>query len=262
MTIEVIRHGECDRVLLWSRINDARPERNRRLCLSSKRIEIATCQAGRFPATRGRTALIGVEVRQYQVDHLIGTDLQCHFSQEESERIRHVVFGDLQNAFIDRINDHPGCPRCAICDVKFISRAHQFRRVEVNLNRTSRAIYGERCHRVTERAYEDFRRIEVADICNVDVSIALEVTGHTDSLHAAVGITLKPFVSVDTITLYGDETGSGIRRSNLHLDFFARFEARAVKGKRKLRIAFEIAGKVARTCNGKTDLAEYEAVAV
>ena len=120
-----------------------------------------------------------------KIDNLRRLHTESAFAEENAERIRRLVIGDLQNSLIDREDDDLARTIGFVADMQRFARLGFRRGLQIDLEPALFDIGGERHDAITERADENFFGIERADKSDIDITTAFKTLRQTNVLNAA-----------------------------------------------------------------------------
>ena len=162
----------------------------------------------------------------------------------------------MKNSLVDREDDDFARPIGFVTDVQRFARFCGRDCVDVDVKPAFFFIGGEMNDTVTERADENFLRVECAHERNIDVTAAFEIFRNANVLDAARGVGLEPLLCVNMVALDRNQTVAGIRRGDADRDFVAAIVLRAVEFHVELRIFLERTRNRAVTDDAKLQLGQ------
>ncbi len=205
-------------------INHTRPEHGRGEGFAFEWVKMLTKRSGFSGsiATLGGEFTHQVIFRHQQIEHLRRSHLQRAVDQEEINRVRRFILCNLQNAFVDGIDNRFAFGVALIADSHGFAGLGGFRHGKLNRCGARFDIGFERHNSIAERAQIDFARIDIPDKSDVDIALAREFFRHGNFLNCVGLVRAEPLSRDHMIALQRDESGPGIGCGDIQLDLFTR----------------------------------------
>ena len=213
VAVEIIRHVPCHFAAFGTRLDDAGPEHDRRFLTALERIQVQRQRRIAVAVTtEGRRGLEETILGQQQVEPLLGAHFERLLAEEEIERPRELVGGDLVDALVHRVEHDPRRAVRGDAEARLGARPDFLRGVELERQLLLRGDHPHRRGGITQRAVKHLGLRGAAHEGGVDVISAFRVVRDFQAHAGRLGVGLEPLRGDDFLALDGDQSGPGVGR--------------------------------------------------